>query len=177
MELNFFVKSWRDRGDKEFDNKTKNGNIFAFTCYFIAFNALYNSVCEQCPKVEKKNNALNNFPLDYYSCPSAKHCHERDKIKRYYDSTKYAWDKIHPYEIIKEDSEYLTLVMKNNKKSYKALEKNLKEKNIETLILSVYQVRCNLFHGSKDMMNDRDHNLIKDGALILRIFLHTIYPD
>ena len=33
--------------------------------------------------------------------------------------------------------------------------------NIEEVIWFIYQIRCNLFHGSKDPMNSRDANLVE----------------
>jgi hypothetical protein len=39
------------------------------------------------------------------------------------------------------------------------------------LFLSIYQVRCNLFHGNKCINDSRNKNLIKDGAKILGAFL------
>ena len=39
--------------------------------------------------------------------------------------------------------------------------------NIEEVIHFIYQIRCNLFHGSKDPMNSRDANLVELAGLLL----------
>jgi hypothetical protein len=42
------------------------------------------------------------------------------------------------------------------------------ENNLEQIFMSIYQIRCNLFHGSKDMMNTRDADLVYFGGEFLR---------
>lgn len=39
--------------------------------------------------------------------------------------------------------------------------------NVEEVIQFIYQIRCNLFHGSKDPMNSRDTNLVELSGLLL----------
>lgn len=39
--------------------------------------------------------------------------------------------------------------------------------NLEEVIYFIYQIRCNLFHGSKDPMNSRDTNLVELSGEIL----------
>ena len=42
------------------------------------------------------------------------------------------------------------------------------ENNMEQVFDFVYQIRCNLFHGAKDIKNDRDTKLVSCGAKFLR---------
>ncbi|MDP3996778.1 MAG: hypothetical protein Q8P86_03750 [bacterium] len=42
------------------------------------------------------------------------------------------------------------------------------ENSLEQTFDFVYQIRCNLFHGAKDMKNDRDAELVSRGAQFLR---------
>lgn len=42
------------------------------------------------------------------------------------------------------------------------------ETNIEEIFNVIYQIRCNLFHGSKDVMNSRDSNLVYHAGQFLR---------
>jgi len=39
--------------------------------------------------------------------------------------------------------------------------------NLEEVILFIYKIRCNLFHGSKDPMNSRDASLVELSGEIL----------
>lgn len=46
---------------------------------------------------------------------------------------------------------------------------NLKdENNLKEVFDFVYQIRCNLFHGAKDVKNEKDANLVRYGAKFLR---------
>lgn len=40
--------------------------------------------------------------------------------------------------------------------------------DLNQVIRFIYQIRCNLFHGSKDPMNTRDANLVELSGMILR---------
>lgn len=42
------------------------------------------------------------------------------------------------------------------------------------LLLSIYQVRCNLFHGSKQLRVERDQKLVKASANILERYLEYL---
>lgn len=42
------------------------------------------------------------------------------------------------------------------------------ENNLEQVFNFVYQIRCNLFHGAKDVKNERDAELVRCGAKFLR---------
>ena len=42
------------------------------------------------------------------------------------------------------------------------------ENNLEQVLNFVYQIRCNLFHGAKDVKNERDAELVRRGAKFLR---------
>lgn len=42
------------------------------------------------------------------------------------------------------------------------------ENNIEEIINFIYQIRCNLFHGSKDIMDSNDANLVFFGGEFLK---------
>ncbi|MEA4873405.1 MAG: hypothetical protein VB076_11435 [Synergistaceae bacterium] len=44
-------------------------------------------------------------------------------------------------------------------------------KDIENLIMTLYQVRCNLFHGSKSLHNPRDVDLVRASSVILEGYL------
>lgn len=50
----------------------------------------------------------------------------------------------------------------------------IKNKKAEHLLLSIYQVRCNLFHGSKQLRVERDQKLVKASANILERYLEYL---
>ncbi len=45
------------------------------------------------------------------------------------------------------------------------------ENNLEEVFAVIYQIRCNLFHGSKDVMNGRDSNLVEHAGNFLRYMI------
>ena len=44
----------------------------------------------------------------------------------------------------------------------------------ESLLMSLYQVRCNLFHGSKSLRIERDRDLVRASANILEGYLKAL---
>lgn len=49
----------------------------------------------------------------------------------------------------------------------------VEEGNYESLFKAIYQVRCNLFHGNKSLGDERDRQLVKQGAEVLIAILST----
>lgn len=49
--------------------------------------------------------------------------------------------------------------------------------NLEEVIKFIYQIRCNLFHGSKDPMNDRDKGLVELSGLLLKKWIVWAYEE
>lgn len=46
--------------------------------------------------------------------------------------------------------------------------------NIQKLFLNIYQVRCNLYHGSKEMRHYRDKAIVRESADVLKYFIEYI---
>ena len=59
---------------------------------------------------------------------------------------------------------------KNAEKDYEGLKK----KDYRCLLMTLYRVRCNLFHGSKSLLNERDQQLVRASAVILEGFLKVL---
>lgn len=133
-----FVCEWIKRAEQE-----KEGSVFQFVCYYIAFNHLYSG--------EIYNNGRS--------------LKELDSLKKYIWRIMNA-HKFNPYEKLLLDSELLNGVYseKLNKRTSRI---KLQNKDIEELFTSIYYVRCNLFHGSKSMCNDRNARLISDSCKVL----------
>lgn len=47
-------------------------------------------------------------------------------------------------------------------------------KDIESLIMTLYQIRCNIFHGSKSLRIQRDIDLVKASSVILEGYLSAL---
>lgn len=45
---------------------------------------------------------------------------------------------------------------------------------IQCLLLAVYQVRCNLFHGSKEPHDTRDQDLVRSSATIMQGYMEAL---
>lgn len=60
----------------------------------------------------------------------------------------------------------------NHRGEYKKLNDT---NNFEEVVMFIYQIRCNLFHGSKNPMNDRDANLVEISGLLLEKWINWAY--
>ena len=45
---------------------------------------------------------------------------------------------------------------------------------IQCLLLTIYQVRCNLFHGSKEPHDERDQKLVRSSATIMQGYMEAL---
>ena len=128
----------------------KENNEYKFFNLYVSFNALYN----------------------YYS-----NRYERDRIKLFLRDNQNAGIKLS----IKNDGElYKKIVMdmrtgeEINNRSYKLSE--IRNNDIVAIFMGIYQVRCNLFHGSKKDY-DRDKNLIGESCALLEAFLSKYFKQ
>ena len=127
--------------------KNEKNYVYQFFCYFIAFNWLYN--CE--------SNA-----------------YEYKRIAEYVKKQISKWNNYDPFLFLREDWKNPVQDARTGKiKDYIIKEKD----KIIQLFLQIYQVRCNLFHGSKSMMNDRNRVLVEDSCKVLCDFLNRIIND
>lgn len=141
-----FIKEWITRAEKEETDST-----FQFVSYYIAFNHLYDGYAFY--------NGYRNIS-------------EIDRVKRYmsYIIERYDYE---PFGVLDQASEILKGV-KSELKQVRTSKRKLQDRDIEELFTSLYYVRCNLFHGSKSMDNERSKGLISDCCKILRLLFETI---
>lgn len=133
-----FVKEWIKRAEQE-----NEGSVFQFVSYYIAFNYLYN---------ESASLDCGNLS-------------EKKLLKKYIVSVAEKYN-FNPYKSLSADSELLKGV--HQEKSNKETDKTkLQDEDIEELFTGIYYVRCNLFHGSKSMYNERNCRLISDSCKVL----------
>ena len=74
------------------------------------------------------------------------------------------------------NQEWKLPVRDDKKGDVKSYIKNEEDDTVK-LFLQIYQVRCNLFHGSKSMRTDRNKVLEEDSCKILHDFLMRIIND
>ena len=111
-----------------------------FMMHWVAFNWLYNSEGEDL---------------------------EWDNIYKYFRRNKARMEKFDAFS-----SPAIAIFMEGpvHGKNMAASRENyegVKQKNTYSLIKTLYCVRCNLFHGSKSLMNERDQDLVRASAVIL----------
>ena len=107
--------------------------------------------------------------LDAYLTEISQCDKDHDKLEYFYknrsdfkDYILSKWDSLCPAKL-KELSPIQDMRPKQNRLVYLN-----DEKDIEEVFNFVYQIRCNLFHGSKDIKNSKDAELVRHGAKFLR---------
>ncbi len=160
-------------------------DVFRFVAYWIAFIQLVNRdtiapehvgettrIKDYCKSKADKLVKVIDFDADYMSVfkerPIVKGTERVSRIHR--DNTKeYIEDCV-----LRELETRGDLVNSSDDISKIAQDfKNITNPNadmkvrIPSLFCSIYRVRCNLFHGSKSLIEERDANLIKASADIL----------
>ncbi len=135
------IKKWLEIKDKEFED------VYEFFRYYVVFNSLYNNT---------------------YSDKKSEVSAIRNLIKNIEKNNKFDL-KIS----LSEDMEIYKKKVVNMKNPSNQIfsQKNLQKGKYEDLFAAIYQIRCNLFHGSKEMNCLRDKNLVKEAANILKQFL------
>lgn len=118
-----------------------------FMMHWVAFNWLYNSEGEDL---------------------------EWDNIYKYFRRNKARLEKYDAFsspaiEIFMEGPVY-GKNMAASKENYEGVKQN----NTYSLIKTLYCVRCNLFHGSKSLMIERDQDLVRASAVILEGYLKAL---
>ncbi|GHU37694.1 hypothetical protein FACS1894105_10270 [Clostridia bacterium] len=121
----------------------ERGSIFQFFCYFIAFNYLYDRYTK--PDREKVKTLVKNEIISLFPVNKAS-------------------------AILKDDAAFYDEPERLNR-GERAVNKLTSDALLEEVFLNIYQVRCNLFHGSKAMDTQRDHRLVYTSAVTLEIFL------
>lgn len=103
---------------------------------------------------------------------------ERTKIKDYYNQNRKKFDKVDSFNLtdINVFLEGAVFDVAKGCPHTRDYEK-LKEYNVEALLMTLYQVRCNLFHGSKSLRVKRDRELVRASANILEKYMEALVTD
>lgn len=128
-------------------------------------------------KGNREENEYNKF-FSYYVALNYLYNHEFEDEQN--EKTRLALfiaDTIGLFEFKINMLDYPTLIerqlinMQTSKPcKYYKLER-VKQNNLIDIFLMIYQIRCNLFHGGKELLADRDLNLISEANKILKSFL------
>lgn len=132
-------------------NKERDNDIYRFFCYFIAFNFSYNENC-----IEQS---------------------EYMRVRQYIHAVCEKFADFDPYGQLPNDAEILKSVKCAKNIKYSVSQTALDQKCAPTLYENIYHVRCNLFHGSKNMRSDRDKKLICESCVLLKYLLSSFLID
>lgn len=169
-----FVKEWYERAEEVDETKF----LTKFFCYYIAFNHIFYTYAFEKGLLKTERGGTRKG--------------ERDMIKGLLEdltgeSGHESFKGYDPYSLIKH-SELLKHVESERVKKKKRpnnhtkdkrtkgsiYQQRLNEKDIPQLFNEIYNIRCNLFHGSKSMKNSRNEGLVKDSNTALRDFLQRL---
>ncbi len=112
--------------------------------------------------------------FDAYLTEISKKDSDRKRLTFFYNNQSDFKDRIQKRKVLADKSVFelkrLSPVkdMRPNKNESVHL---VNEKDLEQVIEFVYQIRCNLFHGAKNIRNVRDKELVRYGARFLRLSL------
>ena len=178
------VNGWIERGNKEEDV------LFKFVSYWIAINQLYNYHGDE---DDSESERIKAFSRKYYKEIAATVDYQADYMKifkerpilRWYDTTdRYDWrmgnefvsERIMNKFSNRQDMPYFESNCKDAARCYVRIcdPKYNDSFKSEALLMSIYRVRCNLFHGNKDPDLRRNYDLIESSARILEILLPVL---
>ena len=191
------IDMWIQRGDGQYLDKEndKDKELFRFIYYWIAFNQMYNFVSDF---DEDKSETLRikqfcdrygriifdslDFDADYM-----KIFKERPIVKWFDMPGIYDWRQGEKgvEEFVRNrfkgrsNSRDFDKYCKDTAKNYVGIcnPRGSNSERAEALMLSIYRVRCNLFHGSKDPDRERNGRLIHSAAQILEIILPALKEE
>ena len=126
-----------------------------FMMHWIAFNWLYSEYYDR-----DESQKIEIFcEANYY------------KLSRYnpFDTDAFQIFLEKPIHDIIRGREYTII--------YESLKKDNGLKRVKSLFCTMYHIRCNLFHGSKSFMLERDRRLVSASAEILEVYLKALLTE
>ena len=132
--------------------------IVKFMMHWIAFNWLYSEYRRNSRSLESE--AIKEFCKNKY-----------EKLSRFdaFSSPAIAIFLEQPVRDILNGR-----VTSEGKDRYWSLVHDSGLEQLTSLILTIYHVRCNLFHGSKSLKIDRDVELVRASSIILEGYLREV---
>lgn len=126
-----------------------------FMMHWIAFNWLYSEYYDR----DELQKIKTFCEANYY------------KLSRYnpFDTDAFQIFLEKPIRDIIRGREYTII--------YESLKKDNGLKRVKSLFCTMYHIRCNLFHGSKSFMLERDRRLVSASAEILEGYLKALLTE
>ena len=155
------MNDWEFVNDREFALEwyryglDKDEEILKFVAHWIAFNWMY----RECRKGDDRRNIEAFCEREY------------ERLRNF---NAFGTGDILVFEdgpVRDETSGH------KRKREYTLLMEGTEREAITALLLSIYQVRCNLFHGSKSLRVDRDIELVRSSSRILAGYLKALLID
>lgn len=144
-EFKFFIDLYA-RGNNEFDHEKK------FFYYYVLFNFLYNFYDDESNPRSSENERRNKS--------------EKERIKDFVchvvQSDAVCFSNYNPFAQLTE-CKYAELITKVEEKIGKVntdYSKKSNENEIKSLFIEIYNVRCNIFHGSMNFSTNESRRLI-----------------
>lgn len=165
------IEHWYNNGTDNLNNAKKNsnseeGNCYyfdAFISYWICFNAIYSGIDGYASKSEKEQ-------IKEFFRRNNRVFHDATFVKTH---QAFEYFKNHTIENLKPDMEI------KNTADYRVKLSN-KDQSVPNLIKvmidCIYIVRCNLFHGRKMPMDDKDFFVVRYSADFMHDFLKFYIP-
>jgi len=100
---------------------------------------------------------------------------ERYKIQQYYEHHSVKFNKFDAFS-----SPAITVFLEGPVYGDEYSESNyrgVKRCDTKKLLMTLYAVRCNLFHGSKSLMIERDQELVRASACVLEGYLKVLLTN
>jgi len=140
--------------------ETGDDSIAKFMMYWIAFNWLYS----------KENVRGDRLKIRQY-------CSDNYRILNRYKPWR---DSPEAFKVF-DDGPVLNLsgdqTHPTPEQLYESVHTRYGKIKVTSLLTTIYQVRCNLFHGSKQPRDTRDRELIKSSAVIMERYLWEVLAD
>ena len=151
------AKQWYDYGCEAKDY------IAQFMFFWIAFNWLYNDPVFY----SLRDDSISDKPS------------EKDQILNLVDASfvqlrQYDITKVGKFKTFKKHVIFNEKAGSPNTYAYRKLCSNNEKTRIQGMFLTLYQVRCNLFHGSKVLGTPHEEEIITSASIILKGYLDKI---
>lgn len=107
---------------------------------------------------------------------------ESQKIKTFCEANYYKLSRYNPFDtdafqIFLEKPIHDIIRGREYNIIYESLKKDNGLKRVKSLFCTMYHIRCNLFHGSKSFMLERDRRLVSASAEILEGYLKALLTE
>ena len=181
------VDGWIERGNKEEDV------LFKFVSYWIALNQMYNyrgdendSEASKIKAFGRKHDRIIIYALDFQA-EYMKIFKERPILGWFDRADRYDWREgedfvaermMQKFSYLQNRPRFESNIRDAAKYYVRICDSNCRSKNkSEALLMSIYRIRCNLFHGNKDPDSERNYRLIESSARILENVLPLLRDE